>query len=168
MTACRRRRRSARSPATLSRFLARIRYFRGELHDEETYARLREELANPAGGNIVFYMSLAPAEYAGVVTRLAARELLRSADGWRRVVIEKPFGYNLDSARQLQRQLSRHLDESQLFRIDHYLGKGTVQNVMVFRFANLIMEPLWNRNFIDHVQITHSESLGRRIARRLL
>ncbi|MBK6288993.1 MAG: glucose-6-phosphate dehydrogenase [Gammaproteobacteria bacterium] len=148
------------SPATLSRFLARIRYFRGELHDEETYARLREELAHPAGGNIVFYMSLAPAEYAGVVTRLAARELLRSADGWRRVVIEKPFGYNLDSARQLQRQLSRHLDESQLFRIDHYLGKGTVQNVMVFRFANLIMEPLWNRNFIDHVQITHSESLG--------
>ncbi len=75
-------------------------------------------------------------------------------------MIEKPFGYDLESAESLNRRLSRDFQESQIFRIDHYLGKGTVQNVLVFRFANLMMEPLWNRNYIDHVQITHSESLG--------
>jgi glucose-6-phosphate 1-dehydrogenase len=117
-----------------------------------------EDEAFPA--NVVFYMAVRPAGVQEIIEKLGGAGLLKQKNGWRRVVVEKPFGYDLLSAQTLQASLYKHLDEPQIFRIDHYLGKGTVQNVMVFRFANILLEPLWNHHYIDHVQITHSETIG--------
>ena len=147
---------------TFARFAGRLHYFRADLTEDESYQALAEHLAGERNfaGNMAFYMAIRPADFLKVIKQLSAVELLKEDHGWRRVVVEKPFGYDLDSAQILQKGMAKHLQEHQIYRIDHYLGKGTVQNVLVFRFANLLMEPLWNRNYIDHVQITHSESLG--------
>ncbi|MFM8332233.1 MAG: glucose-6-phosphate dehydrogenase [Candidatus Methylumidiphilus sp.] len=148
--------------AVVARFLAKVHYFLGDIEKPETFTLLKEYLADESRfpANYVFYLSLPPAEYRPVAHYLAANGLNREDTGWRRLVIEKPFGYDLDSAQTLDHSLRRDFGEHQLFRIDHYLGKETVQNVFVFRFANLLLEPLWNRNYIDHVQITHGEMAG--------
>ena len=146
----------------LARFCERLFFFHGDLADEQAYPRLHDYLLGdaPFSPNLIFYMAIRPADFGPVSRRLGAVELNQEHSGWRRLVIEKPFGYDLESAESLNRRLNQDFQESQIYRIDHYLGKGTVQNVLVFRFANLMLEPLWNRNYIDHVQITHSESLG--------
>ena len=146
----------------LDRFCARMFFFKGNLGDEQSFPSLRDYLLDGSrfSPNLIFYMAVAPADFGPVSHSLGAVGLSKEDGGWRRLVIEKPFGYDLESAEGLNRRLSRDFQESQIFRIDHYLGKSTVQNVLVFRFANLMLEPLWNRNYIDHVQITHSEALG--------
>ena len=144
----------------------RIFYLQGEFDDATLYGRLRQLLArtdetHQTGGNYLFYLATPPHAFATIVQRLGDCGLAREDGGrWRRVVVEKPFGTDLRSAQTLNRELSTVLAESQIYRIDHYLGKETVQNIMVFRFANGIFEPLWNRDHVDHVQITVAEALG--------
>jgi glucose-6-phosphate 1-dehydrogenase len=111
-------------------------------------------------GNILFHCSTPPRLYGEIVQKLGAASLLESGDGWRRVIIEKPFGHDETSARALDHELLAVITEEQLYRVDHYLGKETVQNMVVFRFANPGFEPIWNRNYIDHVQITAAEDEG--------
>jgi len=146
--------------------VARVSYQSGAFDDPATYQKLLEDLIDAGGGpdsigNCLFYLATAPEFFATIVERLAAAGLTREeGETWRRVIIEKPFGHDLDSARTLNTDLQAVLAERQIYRIDHYLGKETVQNIMVFRFANGIFEPLWNRDHIDHVQITVAETVG--------
>jgi glucose-6-phosphate 1-dehydrogenase len=147
-------------------FRERLFYERGDFADPNTFAKLRERLAaldaeQHTGGNYLFYLATAPKFFSPIVHQLGAAALSRQEGGrWRRVVIEKPFGNDLDSAQALNRDLKNVLQENQIYRIDHYLGKETVQNIMVFRFDNAIFEPIWNRRYIDHVQITNAETVG--------
>jgi glucose-6-phosphate 1-dehydrogenase len=143
---------------------SRLAYVHGEFGDPATFDRLRETLASigdhDGPRNHQFYLATPPSLFGPIVQRLAAAGLVREDDGWRRVVVEKPFGHDLESARALNQLLAGALTEKQTYRIDHYLGKETVQNVMAFRFANGIFEPIWNRRYIDHVQITVAETVG--------
>jgi glucose-6-phosphate 1-dehydrogenase len=159
-----------RPPAErLQEFCRRLHYLPGDYADPALYrelARKLKQLDSEQGteGNLIFYLSVPPSIYGKVTTNLAAAELLKEAPddgrGWRRIVVEKPFGRDLASACRLDEELQRHVREEQIYRIDHYLGKETVQNVLMLRFANAIFEPVWNRNFIDHIQITAAESIG--------
>jgi len=152
----------------LAEFCKLLHYLPGDYADAALYAELSRNLRKldadyDAGGRLVFYLSTPPKVYDTVVARLADAGLLHEPDGgrgWRRVVVEKPFGHDLESARALDERLHRHLQERQIYRIDHYLGKETVQNVLMLRFANTVFEPVWNRHYVDHVQITAAEDIG--------
>src|SRR5207244_4606594 len=126
---------------------------------QDEVARRLEELDEKrgTGGNRVYYLALPPSVFPLVVAALGKQ---RSTSGWTRLVVEKPFGHDLASARELNKVIGEHFEEREVFRIDHYLGKETVQNMLALRFANGIFEPIWNRQFIDHVQITVAESIG--------
>ncbi|MGD1061968.1 MAG: glucose-6-phosphate dehydrogenase [Terracidiphilus sp.] len=146
-------------------FVSRISYFPLNFDDPTHYAKLKAELDRIAaekgiGPNRLYYLATAPEFFAGIVENLGAQGMAQPEKGRVAVVIEKPFGHDLDSARALNHQVNAVFQESQVFRIDHYLGKETVQNLLVFRFANGIFEPIWKRNYIDHVQITVAETLG--------
>jgi len=148
------------SQRILEQFLARFRYQQGDFNSVESYHALSANLApESACSRTVFYLAIRPSDFVTVIKNLKAAGL-NEPRGMSRVVIEKPFGEDLESAQVLNRVLHQHFDEEQIYRIDHFLGKETVQNLLVFRFANTIIEPLWNRNFIDHVQITVAESIG--------
>jgi glucose-6-phosphate 1-dehydrogenase len=144
----------------------RLFYERGDFGDPKTFQSLSERLAaidseHKTEGNYLFYLATAPKFFASIVQQLGKAGLARQEKGqWRRVVIEKPFGHDLESAKTLNRDIKSVLQENRIFRIDHYLGKETVQNIMVFRFDNSIFEPIWNRRYIDHVQITNAETVG--------
>ncbi len=141
----------------------RIRYVGGEFADPALYQRLAATLQEiDSAGGALFYLAIPPGLYATVIEQLGAAGLSKAASAghWRRVIVEKPFGTDLGTARELNQIVHRHFDEEQVFRIDHYLGKETVQNLMVFRFANGMFEPIWNRRYIDHVQITAAETVG--------
>lgn len=147
-------------------FLDRLYYLAGDFRDREAYRQLQAILQevdarHGTNGNYFYYLATAPVFFSEIVEQLGAAGLAHEENGrWRRVIIEKPFGTDLDSARALNRKISQVLKEKQIYRIDHYLGKETVQNILVFRFANGISEPIWNRRYVDHVQITVAEDLG--------
>src|ERR1035437_8871946 len=146
----------------LDDFTNRISYYPLKFDEPADYAGLKIELdridkEKGIGGNRLFYLATAPEYFAGIIENLGAQRMAQPRRGQVGVVIEKPFGHDLDSARELNHQVNAVFHESQVFRIDHYLGKETVQNILVFRFANGIFEPIWNRNYIDHVQITAAE-----------
>jgi glucose-6-phosphate 1-dehydrogenase len=153
-------------PARVEWLKQRLSYMSGNLDQPETYERLRTALATlderwGTRGSCLFYLALPPSQFAPIIRQLGAARLTREENGaWRRVVIEKPFGHDLDSARRLNLDIREVVEESQIYRIDHYLGKETVQNILAFRFANGIFEPIWNRRYIDHVQITVAETVG--------
>jgi len=144
----------------------RLYYHAGDFRDPKLYKQLTERLPavdkeQGTPGNYLFYLATAPAFFGEIVKQLGAVGLTNEEQNhWRRVIIEKPFGHDLDSAHALNKEIKSVLDERQIYRIDHYLGKETVQNMMVFRFGNGIFEPIWNRRYIDHVQITAAETVG--------
>ena len=144
----------------------RLHYLSGDFDDPQTCVRLKTRLdeidrERNAGGNYAFYLATAPKYFARVVESLGTAGLTQENDRqWRRVIVEKPFGSDVESAKQLNRDLMQVLREDQIYRIDHYLGKETVQNIMVFRFGNGIFEPIWNRRYIDSVKITAAEQVG--------
>jgi glucose-6-phosphate 1-dehydrogenase len=154
-------------PAVWERFAPSFEWVRGDFDDPAAYERLAGGLASldaarGLGGNRLFYLATPPSEFGAILHRLQAAGLIRrpGEDAFSRVILEKPFGRDLESARGLNRLVAGALDESQTFRIDHYLGKETVQNLLIFRFANTMFEPLWNRRYVDWVEICAAETVG--------
>ena len=151
--------------AVWSRFAGNLSYCLGDLTDPAAYTKLEEMLTSfgsaPLRENVLFYLATLPSQFGLVIENVHRADLLhKNGAGWQRIVVEKPFGHDLASAHALNAELTRFAHEQQVCRIDHYLGKETVQNILMFRFSNSVFERLWNRNLIDHVQITVSEKLG--------
>lgn len=152
--------------SALKPFVQNVRYFQTEFDNDEGFDKLKsflEGIDKELGtkGNRLFYLAVAPEYFADIAQRLQKHGMTETGNGkWVNVVIEKPFGTDLESAKKLNTEINAVLQENQIFRIDHYLGKETVQNILVFRFGNALFEPVWNRNFIDHVEITAAESIG--------
>jgi glucose-6-phosphate 1-dehydrogenase len=143
----------------------RLHYLPGDFAAPATYPRLAEllvrlDVEHQVGGNLLFYLATPPAVFGLICEQLARAGFNRRDRGWTRVIVEKPFGHDLDSARDLSRRLLADWSEEQIYRIDHYLGKETVQNLLTFRFANELFEPLWNREHVDHIQLTAAETVG--------
>jgi glucose-6-phosphate 1-dehydrogenase len=147
-------------------FLRRLHYVHGDFKDSNLYPRLKETLdkvdaEHSTHGNHLYYLATAADYFGPIVEQLAGVGLMHEGgEHWRRVIVEKPFGHDLESAKNLNQQLLKVADERQIYRIDHYLGKETVQNILAFRFANGIFEPIWNRRYIDHIQISVAETVG--------
>lgn len=148
--------------AEWKKFAKHLFYIHGDFVQTADYEKLRQRLdtleSGPSGR--IYYLATPPAFFGPITKELGQAGMIKEDNGWRRVVIEKPFGSNLQTARELNKTLHQVLDENQIFRIDHYLGKETVQNILVFRFANTIFEPIWNRKYIDNVQISVLETVG--------
>ncbi len=150
----------------LKPFMDRVKYFATNFDDDAGFEKLKSYLAELDGqlgtkGNRLFYLAVAPEFFADIAQRLSKHGMTDAPEGsWVHVIIEKPFGVDLESAKTLNTEINKVLREDQIFRIDHYLGKETVQNILVFRFGNGIFEPVWNRNYVDHVEITAAESIG--------
>ena len=144
------------------RFIARNFYHANKPDDADAFNKMKAALSNEQvfPQNLAFFLSVRPTDFAPVVDQLAAAGLTDESKYWRRVVIEKPFGTDLPSAQALQKSITKHLKESQIYRIDHYLGKSALQNILLQRFTNTVLEPIWNNQYIDHVQITNTEMLG--------
>lgn len=153
-------------PGLWNWFIQRLYYLPGDVQDPNAYQKLQGLLLevdkdHGTQGNYLYYLATAPEFFSKIIQQLSAIGLTREENAhWRRVIIEKPFGHDIDSARALNQEIKKVLNESQIYRIDHYLGKETVQNIIIFRFANGIFEPIWNRRYIDHVQITVAEDIG--------
>ena len=155
-------------PETWGPFSQGVHYISADFQDPATYLKIKAELEaydrqRGTSGNRIYYLATAPSDYIPIVRNLGSAGMAGKRDGtngWVRIIIEKPFGRDLESARVLNREVNTVFREEQVYRIDHYLGKETVQNLLVFRFANGIFEPLWNRQYVDHVQITAAENIG--------
>src|SRR5258708_16141605 len=153
-------------PTLWENFSRRFYYFKGDFNNQDLYPQLKDFLAkidrdHSTQQNYFYYLATAPNYFGPIVEKLAAAGLMeQTSEYWRRVIIEKPFGHDLESAKALNQQLRKVAEENQIYRIDHYLGKETVQNIMAFRFANGIFEPIWNRRYIDHVQITVADTVA--------
>ena len=153
------------TPETLEEFCSHLYYQAVNTSDAADYGKLVPRLDElhtkyQTNGNTLYYMSTPPSLYGVIPECLAAHGLNTEEDGWKRIIVEKPFGYDAKTAKQLDIQIHRFFEEHQIYRIDHYLGKETVQNLLVLRFSNGWFEPLWNRNFIDYVEITGAEAIG--------
>ncbi|HVB59654.1 MAG TPA: glucose-6-phosphate dehydrogenase [Ktedonobacteraceae bacterium] len=153
------------NPQVWDSFASGIYYLQSAFHDPAGYERLNSLLnqldqERGTAGNRIFYLSTPPSQYPEIIQRLGAAGLNRNRKGWTRIIVEKPFGHDMGSAIELNRQVAKVFREEQVYRIDHYLGKETVQNILVFRLANGIFEPVWNRRYVDHVQITVAENIG--------
>src|SRR5580704_11444038 len=158
---------SGGNDAHAQEFLEHMHYFKGDYDDPGAFENLKQRLDEldkdgNLGGNRLFYLATPPEVYTHVIEQIGKAGLAqpKGDKSWVRIIVEKPFGRDLASAKELNKKVLSVFNEPQVYRIDHYLGKETVQNLLVFRFGNGIFEPLWNRNFIDHVQITAAESLG--------
>jgi glucose-6-phosphate 1-dehydrogenase len=142
------------------RFAQNLHYVAGDMQDSTLYQALGAKLRETGQNNVLFYLATQPSYYGMAADCLRASGLAAPQGGWRRIVVEKPFGHDLESAGQLNQHLQAAFPENEIYRIDHYLGKETVQNILAFRFGNGIFEPLWNRRYVNQVQITAAESIG--------
>ena len=146
-------------------FVERLHYTSGNLGDPAAYEKLAQIVAgldaeHHTGGNVIFYMAVSPSIFGMISGHIDGAGFKKREKGWIKIIVEKPFGHDLDSAIELNKQLLTHWKESQIYRIDHYLGKETVQNLLAFRFSNGIFEPLWNKAHIDHIQFSVAETVG--------